>query len=247
MAARDLPGMRSPTTGKPFATRTAGGPRWTGKVELIPSKLDEPLRWRKPVKVFVNSMSDLFHEALPDEAIARVFAVMVASPQHTFQVLTKRPHRMREWMTGTGPARTELAGERLADEKGWCHAREGAAWPSANVWLGVSVEDQATADERIPLLLQTPTAKRFVSYEPALAAVDFRASLHDHTSRIDWLIVGGESGPGARPFDLAWLESVAQQVEGTGCALFVKQGSDRYPGRQGLIPDALWQKKEMPA
>ncbi len=231
-AARDLPEMRSPTTGEPFATFRKSGPRWTGDVELIPSKLDEPLRWRKPRRVFVNSMSALFHEALPYEDVLRVWSVMAQAERHTFQVLTKRPGRMREFVT-------EWTG--------------GLILP--HVWLGVSVEDQATADERIPLLLQTPAAVRFVSYEPALGPVDFsrwmwpmhwhwdakfktpeealaagasaerrrQALVSARRNFLDQIIVGGESGPGARPFDLAWARSVIRQCREAGVACFVKQ------------------------
>jgi protein gp37 len=188
------------------------GPHWTGKVELVENHLEDPLHWRKPQRVFVNSMSDLFHEALPDEAIDRIFAVMALCPQHTFQVLTKR--RMQEVWSRCGPL--------------------------PNVWLGVSVEDQATADERIPLLLQTPAPVRFVSYEPALGPVDFThlpfkpgaARTLDALrcpSRVSWIIVGGESGPGARRFDLEWMRSVVSQCKAAGVSVFCKQiGSNPY-------------------
>lgn len=222
-----------------FAQMTQSGPRWTGKVELIPSKLDEPLRRRKPRRIFVNSMSDLFHERLSDEAIAAVFGAMAACQHHTFQVLTKRPERMRRWFEWVAK---ELRGEAamLLDcttdalgltvhGLGEFYARSrGASWPLPNVWLGVSVEDQATADERIPLLLATPAALRFVSYEPALEAVDFTGWLYDEEPaapqpKIDWLIVGGESGPSARPCDLAWIRSVVAQGREAGVSVFVKQ------------------------
>ena len=234
-----------------FAQRTKAGPRWTGRVELIPSKLDEPLRWRKPQRIFVNSMSDLFHENLSDEAIAAVFGVMSAAPWHTFQVLTKRPERMRMWFEWvTRELRSDPAmllddaisalGLSLGAMAAFYQRSRGALWPLPNVWLGVSVEDQATADERIPLLLQTPAAKRFVSYEPALGPVDFVPYLFvpvpygapsDLMPRnrstfdpaLDWIIVGGESGPGARPFDVAWARSTVQQCRAAGVACFVKQ------------------------
>lgn len=215
--------------------RVVRGPRWTGKVELVPKLLREPLRWRKPQKVFVNSMSDLFHESLPDQAIDQVFAVMVRSPQHTFQILTKRPERMRAWFAPIGGvSRRDFV--MMAEARSRDSSRgSGAAWPLQNVWLGVSVEDQQTADERIPLLLQTPGAVRFVSYEPALGPVDFRylapfddfhtdaLDTPDPTRRLDWVIVGGESGPGARPFDIAWARSVVEQCKAAGVACFVKQ------------------------
>lgn len=198
MAARNLPEMRSPSTGESFARSTPAGPRWTGRVELIPSKLDEPLGWRKPRRVFVNSMSDLFHESLPNDAIAAVFGVMASAPAHTFLILTKRPQRMREWFAwvDSQPAQAGCGGgnvhpfsviawaatlqgvpgvtvERLYEQRGG----GSAPWPLPNVWLGVSVEEQATADERIPELIQTPAVTRFVSFEPALGPVDFGAWL----------------------------------------------------------------------
>ncbi len=157
-----------------FAKQTPSGPRWTGRVELIPSKLAEPLSWRKPCRVFVNSMSDLFHEALPFEHIAAVFGVMAACPHITFQVLTKRPKRMRDFFVWLTIDLLTDEGEALAGRMGWCHAgQDDWRLPLTNVWLGVSVEDQETADHRIPILLDCPASIRFVSYEPALERVDF--------------------------------------------------------------------------
>jgi protein gp37 len=215
-------------------------------VALVKDKLAEPLHWRKPRRVFVNSMSDLFHEALPDVDIAKVLAVMVAAPWHTFQILTKRPERMRAWIDWSGRARHFVG-----------------AWPPKNVWLGVSVEDQATADERVPLLLQTPAAKRFVSYEPALGPVDFgrflpavvargaatmsaetvaalkelaRAAVkHVGWSTLDWIIVGAESGPRARPFNPDWARSVRDQCQAAGAPFFYKQ--DAIKGRKVPTPE----------
>ncbi len=137
-------------------------------------RLDQPLRWSKPRMIFVNSMSDLFHEDVPDEFIDRVFAVMALAEKHTFQVLTKRPERMRRWFDvghdnrehAVGQAMREIAASRGGDDAGL------PEWPLPNVWLGVSIEDQTTADERIPLLLQTPATVRWVSAEPLLGAVD---------------------------------------------------------------------------
>lgn len=179
--ARNLPGMVSPTTGEPFARVLQFGPRWTGKVELIESTLTLPLKWCKPKRIFVNSLSDLFHEALPDEAIDRVFAVMALCPQHTFQVLTKRPERMLkylnisprqcDWNIALSSAR--YGKQFLPDQNEEFRFRviNPFVWPLPNVWLGVSVENQSTADMRIPFLLKTPAAIRFVSYEPALGPV----------------------------------------------------------------------------
>lgn len=254
-----VPNPDSPFRG--FVTHVNGHPAWTGKVELIESKLTEPLHWKKPCRIFVNSMSDLFHEALPDEAIDRVFAVMALCPQHTFQVLTKRADRMRAWVSGVNcaerfthinmAARMAMgvsSGAVLPTQRDGMVA---GGWPLPNVWLGVSVEDQQRADERIPLLLQTPAAVRFVSYEPALGPVDFTGYLgskcpecgrvmkrgwHDCTELecdgrprplLDWVIAGGESGPGARPFDLDWARSARDQCEAAGIAFFMKQVGSR--------------------
>lgn len=172
-AARNLPGLNSPTTGKPFAIMTDSGPRWTGKVELIESKLYEPLHWRKPQRIFVNSMSDLWHEALATEDQADIYGIMAMAHWHDFQVLTKRPqNRLAQFSDPT------FAREVESRARDYISKTEGVAswrfeWPLPNVWEGVSIEDQPTADERIPLLLQTSAAIRFVSYEPALGPVNF--------------------------------------------------------------------------
>lgn len=247
-----------------FARMTREGPRWTGRVELIPSNLSEPLRWRKPARVFVNSMSDLFHESLPFEAIDRVFSVMALAPQHTFQVLTKRPDRMRHFANGLRcdyeefvPLVAQFVGDNCdADavvDAAWARYRDGLP----NVWLGVSVEDQETADARIPLLLATPAVKRFVSYEPALGPVDFTRipipdspsppirghALHQYRgfkNRIDWIIVGGESGPGARPCDVAWIRSAVEQCKSAGVPCFVKQlGASPYADKHYRPEDSV--------
>lgn len=180
-------------------------PHWTGKVELIESKLTEPLHWKKPRRVFVNSMSDLFHEALPDEAIDRVFAVIARCPQCTFQILTKRGDRMRQYAQIT---------KAYGIPGGFSFA---SRWPLPNVWLGVSVEDQANK-YRIDLLRRTPAAVRFLSIEPLLEDI----GQLDLTG-IHWVIVGGESGPQARPCDLQWIESIRDQCRVASVPLFVKQ------------------------
>lgn len=210
------------------------GPRWTGEVRFIESALEKLYRWQKPRRIFVNSMSDLFHEGVTDEQIDRVFVAMQASPQHTFQVLTKRPERMRAYLNAA-PERIARAAEALAARMGWCHAHADAEWPLLNVWIGVSVEDQKSADERIPILVGTPAHVRWVSYEPALGPVNFcavpdsatrPAEYHPRNSPLgdlDWLVVGGESGPGARPFDLAWARSTVQLCAYAGVPVFVKQ------------------------
>ena len=247
-------------------------------VECHPNRLDIPLHWRKPQRVFVNSMSDLFHEDVPDSFIDQVLAVMALCPQHTFQLLTKRPERMRDYLshtTGVGNVLTRVlkAAQSIEMPRGR-HKPDGPGWPLRNAWLGVSVEDQATADERIPLLLETPAAVRWASYEPALGPIEFReqwmhkqgcpslsgwaggllpcscASRRDALSavefpRLDWIVVGGESGPGARPFDVAWARSTVEQCKAASVPVFVKQlgarpehrvqrvNSDGYGGDHG--------------
>lgn len=164
--------------------------RWTGKVTLAEAKLTQPLRWRKPRRIFVNSLSDLFHPNVPDEWIDRVFAVMALCPQHTFIVLTKRPARMRDYCRTLGGHherdRVSLAAKEIDQTNGfwWTIAGGGAHLP--NVWLGVSIENQQAADERIPDLLDTPAAVRIVSAEPLLGPVDLRQWQHDYGCGCGW-------------------------------------------------------------
>lgn len=239
-----------------FAVRTPSGPRWTGRVELIPEALNLPLHWRKPRRVFVNSMSDLFHEKLPDEAIDRVFAVMALCPQHTFQALTKRAGRMRNYFMGLASAASEGFVESPYPRIAHCirdvpdrfkSVQRGnlvlPAWPLPNVWLGVSCEDQVTADERIPLLLQTPAAVRFVSLEPLLGPITLtelqparevevdslngkhgiHRPLQGRNQTLNWVIVGGESGPQARPMHPDWARTIRDQCIAAGVPFFFKQ------------------------
>jgi protein gp37 len=224
-----------------FAERTPHGGRWTGKLALIDSQLDLPLRWKRPRRIFVNSMSDLFHENLPDEAIDKVFAVMALAPQHIFQALTKRPERMHSYLASHDiGARWALAADKLRPGN-MAPARVAVDWSNRglpNVWLGVSVEDQARADERIPLLAQTPAALRFVSFEPLLSRVETPfLSMHldeDGNWRkggaIGWAIVGGESGHGARPMHPAWARSLRDQCTAAGVPYFFKQWGAWLPG-----------------
>lgn len=230
--------------GQPYHGLTNRHGAWNGQIMLVPEKLTDPLRWRKPRRIFVNSMSDLFHEAVPEGFIARVFHTMARTPQHTYQILTKRPGRMGEVV----PRVRALVERGWPQEppRHWYHAPARPAW--GHVWLGVSVEDQATADERIPLLLGTPAAVRFVSYEPALGPVKFGQSLCGHRQargftdgpRVDWLIVGGESGPGARPCDVQWIRSAVQQCRDSSVPVFVKQLGAKPSGwcRNVLLDDS---------
>ena len=184
---------------------TEHGPVWTGKIKLIERALEEPLSWKQPARIFVNSMSDLFHEAVSNAFIDLVFLVMAeVQHRHTFQVLTKRPARMLQYCNRPREQRPQS----------W-HPN----WPLPNVWLGVSVENQATADERIPILLRTPAAVRFLSVEPLLGPVE----LGDWLIDLDWVIVGGESGPCARACDLAWIRALVIECKKWDVRVFVKQ------------------------
>lgn len=210
-------------------------------LRLVPEKLAEPLKWKQPRRVFVNSMSDLFHDTVPNEYIAAVFGVMAACQQHTFQVLTKRAARLPQffaWLAEhEGGARLEVVWQALMAEKeligdgGPMHTKHCAdphgPWPLPNVWLGVSVENQHFADERIPLLLDTPAAVRFLSLEPLLEKVDLTKFLWTipgaRRNGLHWLIVGGESGNKARPFDISWARWLVAQGKSADVAVFVKQ------------------------
>lgn len=250
---------------------------WTGQSRLDAGKLAKPLFWRKPRMVFVNSMSDLFYEGFTNEQIVAVFGVMAACPQHQFQVLTKRARRMREWFEwldrSVDQEAAEWSGrecvvdihdarrECLVDtlEEAGCEALSGRVchlglttgtpirWPLPNVWLGVSTENQAAADERIPDLLATPAAVRFISAEPLLGPIDLtrwtnptcphcgdrnepprRDSTCENCGEVwsphlQWIISGCESGPGARPADVAWLRSLRDQCAEAGVPYFLKQ------------------------
>ncbi len=234
-------------------------PRWTGKLRPVHELLTKPLGWRKPRRVFVNSMSDLFHEAFDeDEELAefreQIFCVMAAASRHTFQVLTKRPERARAYLLEVQDddrdmhrwerwAR-DLLGTDYKVPLGW-------DWPLANVWLGVSIENQRTADERVPPLLETPAAVRWVSYEPALGPVMLHAigeselgTTYDALRGIgnwareerargrslDWVVAGGESGPGARPAHPGWFRHLRDRCRDAGVPFFFKQWGAYGPG-----------------
>lgn len=218
-------------------------------VTLRPSILDQPIRWSRPRRIFVNSMSDLFHDQVPDDYIAHVWAVMAIAEHHTFQVLTKRHARMRSLLRNDAfqsqvarhvIARTETLPRQIAEQVRW--------WPLRNVWLGVSAENQKWADIRIPALLDTPAAARFVSLEPLLGEVMMRlAWLQNPTRtdpRLDWAIVGGESGRGARPMHPDWARTVRDQCQFTQTPFLFKQWGEYRP--EDLAVDPLEQLEVLP-
>ena len=239
-----------------------GNPVWTGKMALAEKVLTAPLHRKKPTTCLVNSMGDLFHENVPDEWIDRVFAVMALCPQHRFQILTKRAARMRAYFARdddgfmAAEARIEHRAKRIARESGSpipVGKTLTGTMPWPNVWLGVSVEDQRRADERIPDLLATPATIRFVSAEPLLGPVNFLvtdARGHDitalrgiavdptdpdgadeyyRTNKIDWVIVGGESGRGARPMHPDWARDIRDQCVAADVQFFFKQWGSWIP------------------
>lgn len=212
---------------------------------------DEPLHWRKPRLVFVNSMSDLFHEAVPDDFIDAVFGVMAYASQHTFQVLTKRPARMADYLKTDRRFQWANAAVRQfggVDPDAVHDAVNYGKRELPNVWLGVSIEDQATADERIPLLFATPAAVRWVSAEPLLGPVSMRwlaafsenaptTTQHprgrtnhlDGLRRLNWLVLGGESGPKARPMHPQWARDLRDQCAAADMPFLFKQWGEWAP------------------
>lgn len=255
-----------------------GVAKFTGEVRFNEQWLTQPLRWRKPRRIFVCAHGDLFHESVPDQWIDRVFAVMALSPQHIFQVLTKRPERMREMLRAVKrpglPERVIEYIDALACSKQ--EAMAAMCRPTTqlpNVWLGVSVEDQATADLRIPLLLDTPAATRFVSVEPMLGPVNLtkimgtaclasdgsccgdrpwldtlrgiqgcsRAGAYGFPLKmqmprgLDWVIAGGESGPGARPLHPDWVRALRDRCAAARVPFFFKQWGAWLPTNMWAI------------
>lgn len=249
----------------------SGKVTWTGKINFDPSALMIPLKRKKPTTWFVNSMSDLFHADVPDEYIDKVFAVMALCPQHTFQVLTKRAERLPRYFQSLQAAADDHAPRTVSKQFSAANvinirmfardSRPGGVfgqaispstpWPLPNVWIGVSVEDQSRADERIPHLLQTPAAVRFLSCEPLLGPLvlikhwytthnwhnwltgqtgigrtEDSAQLHNHPEtgkKIDWVICGAESGHGARSMEEQWARDLKDQCVAAGVEFFLKQ------------------------
>lgn len=245
-----------------------GNPRTSGPgfgLTLHPDKLTDPLHWKSPRMVFVNSMSDLFHDEVPDSFIADIFAVMALAPQHTFQILTKRPRRMCSLLNDPrfGLSVIQEFLELVPEMGQTMFSERWPGWPLPNVWLGTSVEDQRWADQRIPLLLQAPASVHFVSAEPLLGRIDLRPWLprpwsaiewaesgepnpEDYPPMLGWTILGGESGSGHRPMDMPSALALVEQCQQAGVATYVKQDSGPRPGMQGRFSDDVWALKEFP-
>jgi protein gp37 len=221
-----------------YAERIANrfwGDRKFNDIKCHPERLNEPMKWRKPQKIFGNSMSDLFHDDVPFEFIDRVFGVMAACKKHIFMILTKRPERALEYYIDKANywSICKYAFELYSKET----PANGFTKPSMlnNVWLGVTAENQQTADKRIPILLQIPAAVRFVSVEPMLRAVQLKTltgnymdiknkrTFERYIDRLGWVICGPETGPGKRPMKREWIENLYQQCQSAGVPFFDKK------------------------
>lgn len=220
-------------------------------IRLHPDRLEKPFHWRKPRRVFVNSLSDLFHPDVPDGFIGSLWNIMALTPQHTYQILTKRPQRMEKLLTKWADAGWYWR----RDDMMWCGPLDG---PLPNVWIGASAENQRYADLRIPHLLNTPAAVRFISAEPLLGPITFRWAMWqpfryfdervtnhlDGLRRLDWVICGGESGPGARPMSPWWARYIRDQCLETEVPFFFKQHGEFAPAVD-LDADLIEKKEEV--
>jgi protein gp37 len=245
-------GSPHPKVAEAFAgltERTDAGMDWTSRVNLLPERLMQPVKCRKPKRWFVNSLADMFHDDVPDKFIAEVFAVMAWAGWHTFQLLTKRHGRLRSLMND--PAFVELVRRAYRALYGAGAPARDIEWPLPNVWIGVSAEDQHWAATRVHALLQTPAAVRWVSAEPLLGPIDLRNLKARNGALIDalcgdvkspdgeiyaacpgsvsWVVAGGESGPGARPMQPDWARALRDQCRDAGVAFLFKQwGAHRW-------------------
>lgn len=195
---------------------------WNGQVAFVQNQLMKPLQWRKPKRIFVCSMSDLFHKNIPDEWIDKVMSVISLCPQHIFQVLTKRPKRMLDYFSYEGRL-TNINFEisKILQEDFLTAESKLLKFPMPNLWVGTSVENQKAADERIPLLMEIPAEIRFLSCEPLLEEISLEQYLEQRA--VNWVIVGGESGLNARTCSLQWIRSLVRQCQNAEVSIFVKQ------------------------
>jgi protein gp37 len=218
-----------------LTTMTSAGPVWNGQVRFNQAEISAPLRWRRPRKIFVCAHGDLFFEGVPDEWVHIVMATIIRCPQHTFQILTKRADRMRAYFE-----RLYAGGFPLTDPTALAGGEEllrplittlSGGQPLPNVWLGVSAEDQEALDERVRELQATPAAIRFLSLEPLIAPTCVSEAL----DRIDWVILGGESGPKARPMHPNWARHIRAECSDAGVAFFFKQWGEWSPAEHSAI------------
>ena len=221
-----------------LTTMTKAGPVWNGAVRFNREWLTQPLGWKKPKRIFVCAHSDLFHEAVPDEWILDVFTIMAIADHHTFQVLTKRADRMCDFLN-----RPDLLDDIYTNWTSFSGApREVYSWPLHNVWLGCSAEDQRRYDERRRWLDETPAKVKFWSIEPMLGPIDMKIQF---VKTPDWIIVGGESGPGARPMHPDWVRAIRDQCAAAGVPFFFKQWGAWAPRRQAKQSDLVDARKSL--
>lgn len=209
-------------------------------VHTLPDRLEQPLKVKKSKMVFVCSMSDLFHEDLPEYYIDEVFGTMAACPQHTFLLLTKRPERMRDYILNADRENVCWATNMRL---GRSHFGDSVSFPLPNVWPGVTVENQEQADKRIPVLRDIPAAKRFVSVEPMLEAINLGEWLAP--SLLDWVICGGETGPNARPMHPDWVRSLRSQCRDAAVPFHFKQWGRLLPQSQ-MTPGVHMNDRDAP-
>ena len=277
--------LRHHPSRKGLTDGSKAGPVWNGKVRFNHVWLDQPLKWKRPRMIFVCAHGDLFHEAIPDEWIDVVFAVMALAKQHTFQVLTKRPERMRDYLKQVASERDmnrwAIAASRIRPD--WFSSMidekiAEADWPLRNVWLGVSAEDQVRADMRVGPLLETPAAIRFVSAEPLLDLVTFECMVFDkwpestgiipgysgtynalagtwmpavgnvdeelagrllELPKLDWIIVGGEGGPRARPMHPDWALRLRDECRNNEVPFHFKQWGRYMPAESRIVGNRI--------
>lgn len=202
-------------------------------VAVHEDRLLQPLRWKRPRRIFVNSLSDVFLESLPTEAIDKIFAVIglafVMGKDHVFQLLTKRAERMHQYLNDPDTVwRVTRAMKELGPELPG--ENSPPAWPLPNLWLGVSIEDQDAADKRVPLLLASPAHVRWVSAEPLLGPLRLKEhGLHGGPGQLDWVVVGGESGPNARPMHPNWARALRDECAAAGTSFLFKQWGEWVP------------------
>jgi protein gp37 len=248
--------------GHGYVEGNGAGATWSGKIGLLEDRLQLPISLEEPSLIFVNSLSDLFHEALDDGTIDRIFAVMALEPRHYFQILTKRPKVMQRYLTEpTTRTRINSAMQALSAGSNSIAGSEITTWPLPNVWLGVTAENQKEADRRIPLLLETPSAIRFIAAEPLLEPIDLKvgtwlkgAAPESVTSaaKIDWVVAGGEISHKATLCQPEWARSLRDQCARSGTAFFWNQwgehgssGSETSAGTH-LLDGALYENYPLP-
>lgn len=235
--------------------RDSGEPQWSGEVRFLPERLAEPLSWRKPRKVFVCDMSDLFHVGVTNEQIAAVFGIMAATPHITYQILTKRAERLEQWFAWVEKRAEDGLRMFPDDPKEWRIRQmfrsylgklgidigkapiHDGPWPLPNVWVGVTVEDRARKT-RIDHLRRVPAAARFLSLEPLLEDLG-----ELYLAGIDQAIIGGESGPSARPLNVTWARGIMSQCRASGTSIFVKQLGAHVVWDGVSLPGEHWPDK----